>query len=111
MATRDSVPRYGQTPSSRCSLIAFLSAQRGLGDKLGPSNRYFRWHLEESLNISHTLCVIVQHSSTAVDALYRNDMSTLNTAFPSSAFDDAFSIVHFTSGWDFTKNKDFFTVC
>ena len=96
MATRDSVPSYGQTPSPRCSLIAFLSAQWGLGDKLG--------HL---IDVSGGIL----KNPTAVVTLYSNDMGTLNTAFPSSAFDTAIFNSEFNFGMGLHKEQGFFTVC
>ena len=88
------------------AMVSYLSTQRDSGDKIGPNNRSFRWHLEESSDLSSILRVLVKHSPTAVDAIFRNDTKALETTLPSSAF-DAVSVVNFTSGWNFTKNKDF----
>ena len=86
------------------TITAFLSTQHESGDKLGPSNRSFRWQLTEDSDLSHTMKILTECAPKAVDAIYREDWKALDSSFPTSAF-DAVSMINITSGWTFSTDS------
>ena len=65
------------------TITAFLSTQHESGDKLGPSNRSFRWQLTEDSDLSHTMKILTECAPQAVDAIYREDWKALDSMLSS----------------------------
>ena len=89
------------------TLISFFGADRVSTDKLGPKNRSFRLHLDEKSGLAHAMQILHTCSPSALHNLHSGDRQNFLSAFTSSVF-EAVSVVHFSSGWNFTNDSEYF---
>ena len=88
------------------TITAFLFTQQDSRDKMGPSNRSYRGQIREDSDMHRTMKILTDSAPKAMDAIFRDDLKALESSFPASAFDPV-SVINFTSGWNFTTEKDF----
>ena len=97
---------FMDTSQSLDTVAAFLLTQHDSRDKMGPSNRSYRGQIREDSDMHRTMKILTDSAPKAMDAIYRDDLKALESSFPASAFDPV-SVINFTSGWNFTTEKDF----
>ena len=97
---------FMNTSQAYDTLASFLQARKESSDKLGPHNRSFRLHLDDSSDMNHALRLLQGCSPTVVWNLYSGGPKKIDSDFPTSAFDPV-SLVHYSSGWTLTSESDF----
>ena len=88
------------------ALVSFFHASEVSSDKLGPENRSFRLHFDDTSGLAHALRIIKEDTSKALHTLFMGDNQKLYKSISVSAFSPV-SMVHFATGWNLTSGSTF----